>query len=228
MRLILIGCEYVGKTTLANKITDWLKETTGGGRTFHDHFTIPPSELSADEQIEFLRMSPELQAMFQRYAQTYHLNAPFYSDSDHLLVGFHIEEAIYAPLYYSYGVSCNTHPSTWSVEKRILEQAPDTVLILLRASPKAISTRMQEHPHQYALVQEEDIEFILQRFETEYERSLLFRKFTLDTTSATIEETLTDFVARIDSHLTETDRLRMMTHHALKQDAEFHKAHTGG
>ena len=77
MRLILIGCEYVGKTTLANKITKWLKETTGGGRTFHDHFTIPPSELSADEQMEFLRMSPELQAMFQRYAQAYHLNAPF-------------------------------------------------------------------------------------------------------------------------------------------------------
>ena len=87
---------------------------------------------------------------------------------------------------------------------------------------------MREHPHQYALVQEEDIEFVLQRFEMEYERSLLFRKFTLDTTSATIEQTLTNFVARIDPHLTETDRLRMMTHHALKQGEEFHKAHTGG
>ena len=53
MRLILIGCEYVGKTTLANKITKWLKETTGGGRTFHDHFTIPPSELSTHDKKNF-------------------------------------------------------------------------------------------------------------------------------------------------------------------------------
>ena len=29
MRLILIGSEYAGKTTLANEITVWLKETTG-------------------------------------------------------------------------------------------------------------------------------------------------------------------------------------------------------
>ena len=50
MKLILIGSEYAGKTTLANEITTWLIETMGSGRTFHDHFTIPPSELPEAEQ----------------------------------------------------------------------------------------------------------------------------------------------------------------------------------
>ena len=50
MRLILIGCEYAGKTTLASKISKWRKETTSGGHTFHDYFTIPPSELPEAEQ----------------------------------------------------------------------------------------------------------------------------------------------------------------------------------
>ena len=225
MRLILIGCEYAGKTTLANKITKWLKETTGGGRTFHDHFTIPPSELPEAEQAEFLRMSPQLQAMFQRYARDYHLNAPFYSDPDHLLVGFHIEEAVYAPLYYSYGGSSNPSTAARSMDKRILEQAPDTVLILLKATPEVIAKRMRENPHQYGVLQEKDIEYVLQRFEEEHQRSLLFREFVLDTTSATVEETLAEFSARVDPHLTETDRLRMMTHQALQQNEEFHKAH---
>ena len=68
MRLILIGCEYAGKTTLANEITKWLKETTGGGRTFHDHFTIPPSELPEAEQAEFLRelTSDTMQSQWER------------------------------------------------------------------------------------------------------------------------------------------------------------------
>ena len=56
---------------------------------------------------------------------------------------------------------------------------------------------------------------MLQRFEEEYERSLLDRKFVLDSTSATTEETLAEFVARIDPFLSQSDRLRMMTHQAF-------------
>ena len=33
MRLILVGCEYVGKTTLANEIVNWIDRTMGGART---------------------------------------------------------------------------------------------------------------------------------------------------------------------------------------------------
>ena len=41
--------------------------------------------------------------MFQRYVIEYHLGTSFYEYPDHGLVGFHIEEAVYAPLYYGYG-----------------------------------------------------------------------------------------------------------------------------
>ena len=223
MRLILIGAEYAGKTTLANAITAWLKETTGGGRTFHDHFTIPPSELPEAEQEEFLRMSPELQAMYQRYSNEYHLLPSFYADPDHMLVGFHIEEAVYAPLYYSYGDSDDFSAAARAMEQRLLEQAHDTVLILQKASPEVIAKRLRETPHKHPVLREQDIEHVLQRFEEEYEQSLLDRKFVLDTTTATVEETLAEFVARIDPFLSQSDRLRMMTHQALQQNEEFFK-----
>ena len=221
MRLIMIGSEYAGKTTLANEITKWLIETTGSGRNFHDHFTIPPSELPDAEQEEFLKMSPELQAMFQRYCREYHLTPAFYGPPDHMLVGFHIEEAVYAPLYYSYGDSDDFSAAARAMEKRILEIAPDTVLILLKASPEVIAKRMRETPHKHAVLREQDIELVLQRFEEEYRQSLLDRKFALDSTSATVEETLAEFVARIDPLLSQSDRLRMMTHQALQQNEEF-------
>ena len=227
MRLILIGAEYAGKTTLANAITAWLKEVTGGGRTFHDHFSIPPSELPEAEQEEFLRMSSELQAMYQRYSQEYHLLPSFYADPDHMLVGFHIEEAVYAPLYYSYGDTDDFSAAARAMEKRILEQAPDTVLILLKASPEVIAKRLRETPHKHQVLQEKDIEHVLQRFEEEYEQSLLDRKFVLDSTSATVEETLAEFVARIDPFLSQSDRLRMMTHQALQQNEEFFEMPSG-
>ena len=223
MRLILIGAEYAGKTTLANAITAWLKETTGGGRTFHDHFTIPPAELPEAEEQEFLRMSPELQAMYQRYSQEYHLLPSFYADSDHMLVGFHIEEAVFAPLYYSYGDSDDFSAAARAMEHRIIKQAPDTVLILLKASPDVIAKRMRETPHKHLVLKEQDIEHVLQRFEEEYEQSLLDRKFVLDSTSATVAETLAEFAARIDPFLSQSDRLRMMTHQALQQNEEFFK-----
>ena len=69
------------------------------------------------------------------------------------------------------------------------------------------------------------MEYVLQRFEEERQRSLLFGEFVLDTTSATVEETLAEFSARVDPHLTENDCLRMMTHQALQQNEQFHKVH---
>ena len=46
MRLILVGCEYAGKTTLANHIAGWIERTLGppipqGMPPFHDHFAFP-------------------------------------------------------------------------------------------------------------------------------------------------------------------------------------------
>ena len=42
MRLILIGSEYVGKTTLGKEIATWWMAHTGAlHAVFHDHFVVP-------------------------------------------------------------------------------------------------------------------------------------------------------------------------------------------
>lgn len=76
MRLILVGCEYAGKTTLGNEITGWIGRTLGGGRSFHDHFTIPSPELEGTDRDLVVNATPRFKEMFQRYQMNYHLH-PF-------------------------------------------------------------------------------------------------------------------------------------------------------
>ena len=223
MRLILIGCEYAGTTSLAGAISAWAKDAMGDEMGFHDHWKIPhvshPPGLTEEEQAQFLALSPSLKEMFQRYHMEYHTSSSFYGDPHHNSVGFHIDEAVYAPLYYGYGkadeygdrVTAARH-----LEAHIMEVAPDTVLILLKASPQVIRSRMKDAPHPGGLVQDKDVEQVLQRFEEEYARSMIRKKFTLDTSTATVQETLAEFVENIEPHLTDADRLRILTHMALK------------
>ena len=55
MKLILVGCEYSGTTTLAHAIDDWAEDNLGSRFSLiHDHFKIPhtighPSDLSPEE-----------------------------------------------------------------------------------------------------------------------------------------------------------------------------------
>ena len=220
MRLILVGCEYAGKTTLGNEIVKWIGRTLGGGRTFHDHFTIPSPELEGGDRDLLANATPRFREMFQRYQIEYHLHPSFYADPDHLLTGFHIEEAVYAPLYYGYGGPGEYAERTAlarSLEREIMERAPDTVLVLIKASPETIAGRMRENPHTQSLVQEKDIEHVLRRFDEEFGRSLIRKKFALDTTSDTVEQTLAGFDERIMPLLSDRDRLRLLVHQARQK-----------
>jgi hypothetical protein len=218
MRLILNGCEYAGTTTLAGAISEWAMKVFGGQIVFHDHWKIPHVSHSAhtdEENDQFLALSPHLQESFQRYHMEYHVASTFYGDDHHNMVGFHIDEAVYAPLYYGYGGEgeySDRKQMARSVEAHIMEVAPDTVLVLVKASPKVIARRIKENPHDRALVKENDIERVLQRFEEENERTFIRRKFTLDTTSVSVEESLAEFVDKFEPHMTEADRLRILTH----------------
>lgn len=220
MRLILVGCEYAGKTTLGNEITKWIGRTLGGGRTFHDHFTIPSPELEGGDRNLLTDATPRFREMFQRYQINYHLHPAFYSEPDHMLTGFHIEEAVYAPLYYGYGGPGEYAERTAlarAIDREIMETAPDTVLILVKASQDVISRRMKESPHKVSLVQEKDIEYVLQRFEEEFSRSLIRRKIELDTCIATVQETLAEFEEKIMPRLCDADRLRLLVHQARQR-----------
>lgn len=220
MRLILVGCEYAGKTTLANEIVAWIGRTFGSSRTFHDHFSLPCNEFSEEEQEQLAALSPRLKEMFQRYMMNYHFHDAFYGDPDHNLVGFHIEEAVYAPLYYGYGGKgdyAERSSLARAMEEEILNKAPDTVMVLLRARSEIIAKRMRENPHARQLIQEEDIDYVLQRFEEEYQTSLLRKKFALDTSDVAVEQTLAEFVEQIESRLSQADQLRLLAHHAWPQ-----------
>ena len=83
MKLILVGCEYSGTTTLALAVNEWMKETTGSdSRLIHDHWKIPhtsghlPNDIShfltEEEQAQVLGLTPKLKEMHQRHSLYYH------------------------------------------------------------------------------------------------------------------------------------------------------------
>ena len=218
MKIILTGIEYSGTTTMANAISEWYEKATGLRYGFHDHFKIPHvvhAPLAEDEQRRVLALSPRLKDLIQRHQLDYHVQPTFYQDGNLSVTGLHIEDAVYGPLYWGYGGPGEPGDRgvlSRQIEDRVLEDGPDTVLILLKASPQVIARRMKEEPHDSSPLQEKDIEHVLQRFEEEYEKSRIPNKFTLDTSTATVEETLAEFVERIDPFLEESDRLHMELH----------------
>ena len=220
MRLIIIGCEYTGKTTLAGEIQKWLVQTMGSCQTsFHDHFVMPFTEGSGpqvQEEIEHIQAMPtSLLQKYTLYMIDHHVSDHFYQRSDHCLVNWYYADAVYAPLYYGYGVGggyFDRRVMARNNDAKVRERAPDTVLVLVKASSGTIRQRMRQHLHPHNLIKEQDVELILERFEEEYASSLLVRKIALDTTDSTPEKTLDEFVKRIEPHLTNEDRTRIMVH----------------
>ncbi len=219
MNLIFVGCEYAGKSTLAVEVMKWAERTLGGTSHFHDHMSVPSSELIPEAQESLLTLHPQAVEMLQRYMIEYHVSEAFYSNPDHNLMGLVIEEAVYAPLYYGYGGKDSKAPfrspegqrteMARRIETKILERAPGAVLVLFKAAPAVIAKRMKENPHPHQVVQEKDIECVLQRFDEEFEGSLIQKRIVLDTTTATVEETLAEFVEKYEPFHTNADLLRL-------------------
>ena len=223
MKLILVGCEYSGTTTLANAINEWVKKTMGANfRIIHDHWKLPHTSGHAitdevhlpteEEQQQVLALSPKLKEMTQRHSLVYHTPSEP-NDSDTLMVGYVFDEAVYAPFYYGYGGPGEGGDRGMygkHLEHKLLKAAPETVLVHVKASPEVIVQRMRANPHHHGVVQEKDVEYILERFEKEIWNSLIGKRITLDTSTSTVEETLAEFVEKIEAHLTQTDRLRML------------------
>ena len=219
MNLVFVGCEYAGKSTLAAEVMKWAEQTLGGTSHFHDHFSVPSSELSPEAAESAKNAHPQFLEMFQRFSLTYHLDPSFYGSPDHNLMGFVIEEAVYAPLYYGYGGPDSQSPQRSPegqrtemarlFETKMLEKAPDTVLVLFKADPAVIRRRMREAPHTHQVVRDEDVEQVLARFEEEFEASLIRKRIVLDTSTATVEETLAEFVEKYQPFFSNADLLRM-------------------
>ena len=222
MRMIMIGCEFAGKTTLGERILDWMGETMGKPfMGWHDHYVMPFSEgegPEVDEEAAQIRaMCPRLLEKYTRYMCDYHFS--FSGDKDNLNINWYYGDAVYAPLYYSYGRPgeyADRRVEARGHDARVMKIAPDTVLVLVKASAEVIRQRMAKEPERDCVVKPEDVELVLRRFQEEYEQSLIRYRFELDTTSSSPEETFQEFLRQMEPFWTEIDMLRMASRKAFR------------
>jgi hypothetical protein len=226
MRLIITGCEYTGKTTLARGIRDWIHANMGEPEEtlIHDHFLPHVGEggigrfTAEEEEREFFALKPFALEKYMRYMIHYHAGDHFYQDNDHLVVNWYYSEAVYAPLYFGYGRTgeyADRRELARSQDMEVMHKAPDTVLLHLTATAEAIRQRMQAEPRPGVRFRDEDIELILNRFEEEFSASLLRCRVKIDTTNLSLAELLPTAIARLEPYFTQVDRLRLLTHRVL-------------
>lgn len=217
MRLILIGCEYSGTTTLARAISAWAKDTMGADLTIHDHFKFPQvlhEKMTDSELDQLLALPDDIKASFQWHMMAYHVMPRALRQDDYIMVGLHIDEAVYAPLYKGYGAPWH-NPNIISIarytENHIMAEVPDIAMALVKASPDAIATRMDENPRKYSMLRKNDIEHVLEGFEEQWNMATIRKKqITIDTTNTTVEQSLADFVDQYEPYTTNSDRRRIL------------------
>ena len=203
MRLILIGTEYTGKTTLCQGLMDWGHEN-GIHHHLDDHFSIPDCQmLKSEEDQKIMTGLPDvLKERFQRFQIAYHVR--LINKYEHILLGgFHIEESVFGPKYYYPSIG-RLVESPWAWEAGMPE---DTVLVHLTADKKVISERMKADPHSYQVVPESDIEEMQAAFMEEYRKTWIMRKLTIDTTELSGDGLLKTFLKESIPHLDTRDLL---------------------
>ncbi|MEM2904363.1 MAG: hypothetical protein QW057_06715 [Candidatus Bathyarchaeia archaeon] len=205
MRVIVIGCEYAGKSTFARKLLEWGAEHD---MKFHldDHLTVPDESLSKADRDIMLTLSPAFKERFQRFQMVYHVRI-LRLFRDAIEVGFYSEDAIYGPMYYGYSPDFLAVRHGRELEK---ELPPDTILVLLTASPETIAKRMDEAPHEYNVIKKQDIPTLLAKFEEEFRASTIHAKIRIDATNLTPDQVLQEFLKQARGYLTAEDLLRIM------------------
>lgn len=188
MRVIVVGCEYTGVTTLIEGLMDWGHERDMNHH-LDDHFTIPDRQHLAPEDRETMaNLSPALKERFQRMQLVYHIR--LMHRFDHILLGgFHIEEAIYGPLYYYPGGAAS------EIRQYEEEMPKNAILVHLTASAEMIQRRMEANLHEYSLIKTEDIPMLLDRFQEEFDASLIPNKIQIDTSDLTPDTLLQTFLS---------------------------------
>ena len=227
-------CEHTGKTALAREVSGWMIEAMGLRLVrWHNHFVAPQRDAhmivraegdatavgregadlnTAEDEEQIMSLRPSVLEQLQRHNIWRHLHPDIFRDDDVLFINHYYADAVYAPLYYGYG-----EPGSFSDrsgrarawDRELLEIAPDTVLVQVKAEPEVVRRRMRQAQRLRSVLREEDVELVLEGFQREYDSSLVPRRFTLDTTSATVQDTLTEFLDQLWPHLSQVDRLRL-------------------
>ena len=203
MRIIAIGCEYSGVTTLLDGLHDWGQEH---GVNFHmdDHFTIPDAyHLSTEEQHAMLDMLPAIKERFQRFQIVYHVR--LINNYEHILLGgFHLEEEVYGPLYYYPGLTVS------DTRKYESEMPDDAILVHLHARPEIIAKRLKESPHAHTLIDKDHIPMLLGRFAEEFRSSWIHNKFAIATSDLNPTELLATFFEEANPHFNTRDAILLL------------------
>ncbi|MDP7578434.1 MAG: hypothetical protein QGF12_02695 [SAR202 cluster bacterium] len=233
MKLVLVGCEYAGTSTLASKIYAWSHKIMAKGLPIiHGHWKFPETwghpegatllkGMTDEERDQVMAMSPRLREMTTRQSLYYHIFPSRDDESalgqlhrDFLFIGLHIEDAIYAPLYFNYGIKnefdVDRRVVMEQVEKDLLIFNPETTLVLVKAQADVIARRMRDEPRNYGVIKEEDIKLVLRRFEEEFESSKIPHKIILDTSNVPAEETFAEFVRQYEPFFSDSDKARIL------------------
>ena len=223
MRVLLVGCEYVGTTTLAHAIDDWMNANMGVRFSLiHDHWKIPhtsghPDDSTPEEQAWLLAATAKYKEMHQRHSLYYHVQSnTFNGHDDGMVIGGAIEDGVYGPMYFGYGgkghrLDRETVQHEW--ERTILHFTDETVLVHVTADSKVIAQRLNDDPHDNMVISEPDIDKVKSRFSELVDWSVLTKKIEIDN-SGMIEDTIVEFVKKIEPYLTSVDRSRMKAHSA--------------
>src|SRR3970040_233852 len=87
-------------------IDDWMASTMGARFSLiHDHYKVPhtsghPDDTTPEERKQILALSPKLKEMTQRHSLYYHVQPGSFDVPDWMVIGLHIEDAVYGPLYF--------------------------------------------------------------------------------------------------------------------------------
>ena len=220
MRVILVGCEYVGTTKLAHAIDDWLDANMGARFSLiHDHWKIPhtsghPDDSTPEEQEWLLAATPKFKEMHQRHSLYYHAQYRGTDPEDSMLIGGAIEDGVYGPMYFGYGgpghrLDRETVQHQW--EQTLLFTSDAIVLVHVTADDDVIKQRMQDDPHENMVINEGDIGKVKNRFAELVEWSVLTKKIQVDN-SGSMEDTMAEFISKMEPYFTDVDRKRMKEH----------------
>ena len=222
LHMTFIGTEYAGKRTLGRRVSQWWGSKTGNDDmanlppeacAFHDHFVLPwvVHELGHEYHRELsekkiLDLNPDLLEHFQRYQIEYHMGSGF-AGGNHKLIDWFYADAVYAPLYYGYGAP-GSYAARWDyaehAEERVLQDMPQMILVLIKSRPEVIRDRLSrgesEFPqrHTGSLFKEKDTEFVSDAFQKLFDQSKFTRKFEIDTSDASVDESLDEFISKVE------------------------------
>ncbi|MXX41355.1 MAG: hypothetical protein F4Z85_25440, partial [Gemmatimonadetes bacterium] len=175
MRSIFAGIEYAGKSTLATMLGEYYRHRRV---PIHgdDHFTLPDASLSPESRKILVGLPNDIKERGQRMQIHYHVDI-IKKYACPLIVGWHLEEAVYTRFYGDDPNSFyypNFHYGFQRLYETLVLEAhlPDVVLFHVTASDEEIARRMQDSPHEYPVVREEHIAEVKARFEEEIAASL--------------------------------------------------------